>query len=58
LQRRGRRGPPSAELLRDDVDSEARNLLKLRQGRVPVAFLQASSFPLCRRQFPDSRPMR
>ncbi len=43
----------SADLLRDDADSEARNLLKLRQGRVPVAFLQASSFPFFRRQFPD-----
>jgi ABC-type amino acid transport substrate-binding protein len=43
----------SAELLRDDADSEARTLLKLRQRRVPVAFLQASSFPFFRQQFPD-----
>lgn len=38
---------------RDEADSEARNLLKLQQRRVPVAFLQASSLPRMRQQFAD-----
>ncbi|ELX12222.1 extracellular solute-binding protein family 3 domain-containing protein [Janthinobacterium sp. HH01] len=39
------------KLARDDADSEARNLLKLQQRRVSVAFLQASSLPRFHRQF-------
>ncbi|MYM40921.1 amino acid ABC transporter substrate-binding protein [Duganella qianjiadongensis] len=38
---------------RDEADSEARNLLKLQQRRVPVAFLQASSMPRMRQLYPD-----
>ncbi|MFA9215729.1 MAG: hypothetical protein ACEQSK_01365 [Sphingomonadaceae bacterium] len=43
----------SGQLVRDDADTEARNLLKLQQRRVPVAFLQASSLPQFRQQFAD-----
>ncbi|WP_348695092.1 transporter substrate-binding domain-containing protein [Duganella fentianensis] len=38
---------------KDEADSEARNLLKLQQRRVAVAFLQASSMPRMRQQYPD-----
>ncbi|WP_158568054.1 MULTISPECIES: transporter substrate-binding domain-containing protein [unclassified Duganella] len=41
------------KLVRDDADTELRNLLKLQQHRVPVAFLQASSLPRFHRQFAD-----
>lgn len=43
----------SGAVLRDDADSELRNLMKLKQQRVQVAFLQASSFPYFRKQYPD-----
>lgn len=38
---------------KDEADSEARNLLKLQQRRVAVAFLQASSMPRMRQQYPE-----
>jgi len=41
------------KLSRDDADTELRNLLKLQQRRVPVAFVQASSLPRFHRQFAD-----
>ena len=38
---------------KDEADSEARNLLKLQQRRILVAFLQASSMPRMRQLYPD-----
>jgi polar amino acid transport system substrate-binding protein len=43
----------SGAVLRDDADSELRNLMKLKQQRVRVAFLQAISLPYFRKQYPD-----
>ena len=43
----------SGRLTRDDANSEFQNLLKLKLGRVHVAFLQASSFPYFRQREPD-----
>lgn len=43
----------AGKLLRDDSASELRNLMKLKQQRVHVAFLQASSFPYFRKHYPD-----
>lgn len=38
---------------KEDSLGEFNNLMKLKRGRVDVAFLQASSFPYFRRKFPD-----
>jgi polar amino acid transport system substrate-binding protein len=43
----------AGKLTRDDANGEFQNLLKLKLQRVQVAFLQASSFPYFRREFPD-----
>lgn len=43
----------SGKIVRDDANGEFQNLLKLKAGRVQVAFLQASSLPYFRKQFPD-----
>ena len=40
-------------ITREDVNGEFQNLLKLKAHRVQAVFLQASSFPYFREQFPD-----
>ena len=43
----------SVKLVRDEANSELQNLLRLKAGRVQVAFLQASSLPYFQQALPD-----